>query len=265
MSIAIGYPDIPFKSVLTASEPESGAFSALASIAAGQRHCYSFGGDSGARAFLMDLGSNYAAKGGIADYLAIARADIGDQTNPISSVQVYYSDNGSSYTLVSAPSVTLMGNRLEDFVTTFTSTTAHRYWMIVVITGGVSDVVISKLFLGQLLQFPEAPWVEFERIPARSATWTASSGAKWLAHTDAPIARITCRWEAVTDALIKSFEDNVSAIKHISPVFLITTANHDLLENARVIHCQLTGARAKRDGDIANRWTLEADFLEVLG
>lgn len=186
----------------------------------------------------------------------------------MTELRVDRSTDGAAWTNVyddaSFSSATLYGTRSDDYIGTFTLTDAYRYWRIRY-DGSSQKFRHSKAYLGKLFTFDYSPDFEFDIIESGEAEWYSSSGAIHLVRPDEPIYRFTMTWQFQTDSTIQLFMDRIAKHSELSPVFLYTTAQHQILDSKRLVHCNVVSVEHRKMPGINNKNDLRVIFEEIIG
>lgn len=264
-NLLLSYPDIPFRAegtLVSQTVDEdfpvanliSGRKSSQFRLAANQTTCDT----------RYDLGPSVTAT---ADHIILGRADI--LANAVTDLEVQYGTNGSSWTSAatqtSVGAATRYGPYTQDFILTFTTTPARRWYQVRLNHAAGAKYQFSKLYLGKFLDFGKDPdeWEPGVIEPTR-ATWKAASGAEHHCRSTWP--RFTARgvWRGLSDTVIQDFFNNVDRYSHRHNVFLYTATNHEMLLGYRLVYCAVTRAERVRDTFRDDWQSLSIEFVEVL-
>jgi hypothetical protein len=273
-NLKISYADIGYNSarilnqdVITA--PTTYALDSLSNgwdLVAGRRYYRTlFAATSAAQYIIFDLGADYTTKQNTADHFIVARGDLMNLSAGFRDVSLQRSDDGNTWTDVASTSTgaTATGPRLNDYIKTFTITTAYRYWRMVYTDGTPQTFQHSKIYLGKFFTFDFDCSYSFEKIPLKDSIWYSSAGAQYFSRNDEPLYKFKFVWEFQTDATVKSFEDKIAKRMRECPVFLYTTAEHQILDNVGLLHARLTDYKVEKAWNNLN--TIKATFEEELG
>lgn len=161
-------------------------------------------------------------------------------------------------------SSTLYGPNSNDFITTFTETSASRHWWIDYDPNeSSSNMEHSKSYLGVAFDFGTDPDFEISRAPRAESEFVTDSGARKLTRIDDPAYRWDFTWSGITDAKVQEWLTKIVYKKEQETFFLYTTANHQILDDKRIVHVRLTEASYRK---IETDWNVvSASFEEVLG
>lgn len=268
-SLVISYPDITMKSVYLASQQATAADKGQENLISGDRCAICETGSANtSQRFTFGLGSNYAAKGGKADHIIIARADK-LQSGLVTQLDVKRSTDNSTFTTeqtdASFSTATLYGPNAYDYVKDFTLSSAYEFWRVDFTSGAGSVFPMSKIFLGAWFDFGQEPDdFSIQRVPAKEATWMSSSGAAYSTRLELPIYRFSFSWAHVADSVVNSFQNEIARIAHRATFFLYTRAQHEVLGNQRLVNVRLVDWSVSNNEKI-NWNTLTATFEEILG
>lgn len=213
-----------------------------------------------AASIIFDLGADYATKQNTADHVIIARGDLASLgTN---TATLYRSSDGNAWTSVTTVSGAT-GPRSNDYITTFATTSAYRYWRLSWTSAGTSTFQHSKCYFGKFFTFDFDCHYTFEKIPLKKSVWYSSAGAQYFTRNDEPLYKVYCTWEHQSDATVYAFENKIAKYMRYCPVFLYTTAEHQALNNVGLLHASLTKYKVEKQWNNLN--TITADFEEELG
>lgn len=264
-NLKIAFPDIPFNALTYEAQAVVDPFFGPENTVRGARHLRYRQTSAIATALLeADLGVGNTST---TDYWIIARADL-LQTQGVTSALLQRSDDGIGWTTEQTESpfgsATLFGPRLQDYFGTFTTTTAHRYWRLNM-SGAANNFVFSKFYTGTLFDFGLCGPTEFtySREPSDRPDFETDSGAIWNQRLEDSMYVLTASFRGITDAKIAEFRDNIVRHGHRAPVFLITTSDHEILDNHRILHCEIQDVSWIKTFDDYNDITIV--FRELLG
>lgn len=268
-SLLISFPDIPRKAVYLASQQATATDKGQENLILGERSaiCETASATTSQR-FTFGLGSGYAAKGGKADHIIIARADK-LQSGLMTQLDIKRSADNSTFTTeqtdASFSTATLYGPNGHDYILDFTQSSAYEFWRVDFTSASGATFPVSKVFLGSWFDFGQEPdGFSIERVPAKEAVWYASSGALYTARLELPVYRFSFTWEHVSDAVVSNFQRDIAKISHKATYFLYTRTQHELLGNQRLVNVRLVNWSVTT-GEKINWQNLTANFEEVLG
>lgn len=263
-NLVISYPDIPF----AATEFEGDTFDSdrtLYNQINGPRYWRSKRASASTSHIftcLLPTGTTKAV-----DHLIISHADL-LISQGVTDIDLDSSADNAAWTNRIAESTfgsySLIG-RGFDYVTDITATSAFQYWRLTY-TSSSSTLERGKAYFGTWFDFGYEPVAyDIERIPAREAVFFAGSGAKHFVRGDEPVYRFTFHYEGPTDDKIRDFYNYIVKYKHINPVFLYTRSDHTILDNARIVHCNLVEA-VTQQRTVKNDYNrLTVTYEEILG
>ena len=260
--------DIPFHSVTITPSVATNEHKTEWNLVAGERYQQFELASAAASSenLVFDLGSDYASKYNTVEAIIIARADK-LQGLTTTRVRIDSSSDDVSYTSrldsTSFDSATLYGPREDDFINTTTETAAFRYWKVTYF--GASVFTHSKLYFGKFFTFDQSPDFVPRLIEAGESRWYSSSGAAHFIRPDEPVYQFDFVFTRLTDATIAAFINRIGRWKHIAPVFLYTTGQHQILANQRLVHAHLRSFEWRRLPGVNNLNECRMTFEEVLG
>lgn len=141
---------------------------------------------------------------------------------------------------------TLIGPQSEDFLETFTASTAYRYWNFWAGADVSNDYPVNKVMFGtgfDLGRDPVYPRQIQRRLLAKSNR-TQTYGFSFS-------------WEGITDATLASFMSSIFRFKDAMPIVLYTTSYHDVLNEAMAVHCKIASGSFTKVAPDSNKITLE--------
>lgn len=208
-----------------------------------------------------------------ADFIVLSKIDYLVDQYPTTTVDYYLensADNITYSTVVteSIPSLTSLGPTQNDYIKTFTTSSAERYWRVKFKKSAGSPFIhkIGKIYFGTATDLGQDPETyKIDRVFPDDAVFTTDSGATHLARTANSKYRLELTWTGITDAKTKEFIDNVWSNRHTTPVFLYTQTYHDILDNQRLLHCKLLEASIDNINGIPDYNNITAVFEEILG
>jgi len=162
-------------------------------------------------------------------------------------------------------SQTLYGFNSKDYYTTFSTSTAYRHWWIDYENSASGSLEHSKLFLGSYFDFGVDPDdIAISKIEPREIKEYSTSGAIQFVKNEQSKYRFDITWLGLTDDVIKDFCVNVASKSYRKKgLYLFTTTDHTVLDNQRIVYCQLTDFRSESSKTDWN--TLTATFEEIIG
>lgn len=168
------------------------------------------------------------------------------------------------YTNSSWNSSTLIGPNSEDWVTTFTQSTAYRYWWVFLRSAANEYYRHSKLWCGRQLDMGRdvedyTPMI----IHDDKTAWKSNSGTLNSVRAKRPRYRYDLSWLGVTDSKVQDFVNYIAKNAHRSSCALYATGNTPVLSDKTVIHCKLTDWKATKlySGSTLN--DVQATFEEL--
>lgn len=203
-----------------------------------------------------------------ADFLVISRADYLESTDI--DINLQNSSDDSTYTTVATiandGSLAKTGVWGNDYVKTFTTTTAARYWRANIVDGGAAafQLRIGKIYFGTAFDFGVDPnSFTINRVNEGDASFTTSGGVKYIGRVKHPTYQIELTWTGVSDAKLASFITEIVSKRYHTPVFLHTTSFHDVLDGHGLIHCKIEDAQYRQE--YTNWNNIKVSFTEIHG
>ncbi len=280
-SLLIGYSDIPMRatgvmsyatSTTTETPDEEDDYQALNAYQGERFHWWKSSYTKSEHNIRWDLGPSSTKT---ASFIILSGLEYLRSLYPTTTIefQLMRSSDDSSYTaeqtISSLNSLTLVGPWSNDYITTFTASSAYRYWRARILsTAGTSDFVsrIGKIYFGNLFDMGREPATyTIERDYQFASDFIASSGVKFTGRLSLPRYKISLEWHGISDTITKAFFDDIYSRRDTHTLFLYTSSFHDVLDSNRLIHVKLVDARAEDSFNIANYNKITAEFLEVLG
>lgn len=122
----------------------------------------------------------------------------------------------------------LVGPKEEDYVASFTTTSAVRYYWLHLSSTKINSYDFSKIYLGNGFDFGRDPvWGR------RTELDSDDKGSR------APRYKYAFEYEDITDSVVQSFITNVVSKADVSPVVLVTGTYHEVLNDDRAVHCKI--------------------------
>ena len=276
-NLLIGYPDIPSRAITwktytnsTSETPNELDFNPAYNTFKGAKW-QSWGsttafGTEHTHSLVFDLGSSGARS---ASFFFVAKAR---QQKEIASGTNYYmrlqrSSDDSTYTTVHETQIGLavfVGSNLEDWITTFTETSAYRYWRVSFYTGSaIFGSYASKIYFGNLFDIGTDSYTYTTTlVPSVESEFKTSTGSIHQVRVGSPRYEINITWNDVTDANLKSFRDTIISKRHDTPIFLYTVDTHDVLDGKKLIFGYITSVIESNPDNILDRNTLSITLVE---
>lgn len=263
-TLSISFPEVwnsaLYVSAGTAVDPDYPIYNLIG----GKRHNYFRFSSAAASGYVRaDLGS---AATKTCDHMCIARADL-LKAYGVTSMTLERGSDGAAWTtqatIGSFGSLSLFGPRGHDYITTFTTSSAFRWWKVG-FAAPSSKFQCSSIYFGNLFDMgvdPES--CEFQLLRPRTASFIADSGAEFVAQLETPVYQFEVSWFPVTDEKAEEFANNISRYRKRTPVFLYAPVETQLLDGKTLFHVTLD--EATRETVVYNRNRITATFTEVLG
>jgi hypothetical protein len=176
-----------------------------------------------------------------------------------------------AYQSLTFSTATLYGPHDADFVTTFATTSAYRYWWLEYgfADGGTTTSVFprSKEYFGTMFDIGAHPnSYDFEREIPQSGKLDFPLGNRFLAQTTDPKFAFNMTWRGVSDANAKTFLQMLDEPQR-DLVFLYApaTGNDEILSSQVLIHCKAVSDSCIVRPVYVNYNDVQARFEEVLG
>lgn len=274
----IGYPDIPSQATRwVAASTISGTANEDSdqptfNIFRGEKwHYWRSSSNATGHYVSYDLGPSVTST---ASFLAVARADNAITRAGLAiRLRLQAGTDGSTFgtsavnAAISAND--LLGPRSEDYFTTFSATSAFRYWRFAIEDQALTTafpLLCSSVYFGTLFDMGvELSDYEVDFITSVNDEFRGDTGAFVPTRLDFPRLRIVLRWEGVTDAKKKSFLDTIYSRRVTTPCFLYTTTFHDPLDGNRVVYARLEDAAIVTPVDRTDWNVVETSWVEAIG
>lgn len=229
---------------------------------------FKFSTDDTSSTIKLDLGSDYASKESQVEFLILGRADRLQDEGQTGIVLASSSDD-STYTDritdASFASATLYGPRLQDYISTVTQTSAYRYWRLTYSASSAISYRHSACYFGSWLNLGKDPNFECEIEEGSGKPFETTSGTKYFQRAYEPTYKFRFTWQHISNDALANFYARVVFYKYKAPVYLYTSNNHIILDNQRLVHCELTEASWRPMAGKGNYNELTAEFKEVIG
>lgn len=267
-SLMISYADIGASSISVTATPAADLDYPEYNLVLGPRYWrFRLASNASSVAVVYDLGTRTRA----VDHIVIARADV-LQAAGCTQIVLASSPDGSSwttrYTDGSFASATLLGPGPYDYYAAISATPAARYWRLTYTAPGATEFAHAKVYFGTLFDFGQEPDTYTpDRRPLTEDEYVSASDAVSLLRTDESVYRFDFTWLNITDATAESFMSLIVRQAQRAPVFLITRSQHEVLDQRRVLHCQLLqdSVRVDQPTTRKDRNRVQASFVEILG
>lgn len=251
-NLLIGYSQIGFSSSSELSTPTmASGYSA--------RNLYGGGRVETVRASAAATTSTWSWDHGATvqpEYIFLARADLLRRADSAATTWTVDGSSSSGFGTVDTKTGTfnlgdLKGPRSEDLISTFTYSSAYRYWRFKMTTTASVVHEYSKLFLGN--------WLDLGRDPLYPARFSVDPA---VPMPRAAALTFDLAWTGISDATISSFVDKVLKYRDANPVILYDAGDLVFSGSVRVIHAIITDAEITAEWPGTNR--LELGFREVI-
>jgi hypothetical protein len=158
------------------------------------------------------------------------------------------------------------GQNTEDYLDTFATSSAFRYWWVELTNNASKKFTHSKLFIGQSVDLGDTiDSISCVKEVQTSSNFESSAGStdSSKSYDDPYIVRIT--WRGVTDTQINDFATRVGKNNAARKgMFLATVDNHDILDGLKCIYVKLKSYSV--NDQVKNNYnTITAEFEEIVG
>lgn len=267
MALYIAYPDIPYRSIQTASNVTWDTFYDYRNSISTER--YQIAKKSAVTGFNIeyDLGSGETSS---VDYFILARADLLQAVGVTSLIIASAADGiGGSYsnqhTVSSFNTATLYGPGSRDLLVTGLSLSAARTWKWTVSGASSSTHAFSKAYFGNAFDMGMQPSFDFVREAEFTSEYVTGAGSTRISRHSEPRYIFNFTWTGVSDDKVTEFVSKIASRAHLNRYFLFTTSVHQVLNSERVVHVKLTEWETDNSAAIPDFNTVTATFEEVLG
>lgn len=273
-NLLILYPDIPGNTVAlksytddTAEDPNESDFMPFINTFRGERYQYwksSYTASEHNGVYDVGTGNTKSS-----NFVVLSRLDFARASATTIDFKLQSSSDDSSYTdratITDIDTATLKGPWANDYVSTFTATSAFRYWRAKFVKTSGSDfqLKIGKIYFGTALDLERDPAFQIQRKLSGEVSFITSGGVEYPGRVKHPTYEISLRWEGVTDANAESFNSKITKKRHTTPIFLYTTSFHDPLDGKELIHVKCV--EVFQEQKFVNWNVIEARFVEVHG
>lgn len=257
-NIKISYPRIALDALtVTASEALRSTQNIYDGMLA-KRACFiDTAASTTAQILTFDLGSSNTLT---CDHVAFARADFFNST--LTNLTLQRSSDGSSWTTEQTLyPLTLTGTQTRDTINYFTESSAYRYWRLN-FSGSSNKFKFSKVSFGQAFDFGTDPSdITIDTI-ARSQPSQTRTGNYYFYRDNTPKKEIKATFRGVSDDKADEFFNKIYKYRDIFNIFIYTSTHHDILENKKIIHCEINEATITKAASDYNN--IEIKLTEVL-
>lgn len=249
-NLMIARAHIPFEGTALAAPTAASGYEAQAIGSGPRAQGFKSSASISSATWDYDLGSGVTAQ---PDHLIVCRANqlarhgTVTWTTTGSASAAFTSPNTKTGTFTTS---SLLGPRSEDFVTTFTYSSAYRYWRITLSTSTSFVYEVSKIFFGAFLDLGREPLLEapIARDVLRQKNREPAYSSRFV-------------WDGLTATARQNFMTYVYKLRGIAPIALYDTADV-LFQSHRVLHCDVS------DGEFtplnAIRHKIGADIRELI-
>lgn len=225
----------------------------------------------GATTHQIDYRLSPSSGGKSASFLLVSRLDIlKNLAGSTIAMTLERSSDGVSYTAeqtvadVSAASLTgVWGN---DYLGTFTESSAYEYWrfQLEVTAGSDCNIKVGKVYFGNAFDMGIDPVpLEVKRQETGEVEFVSDGGIIYPGRVKQPTYDITLEWEGVADTTTTSFFSDIANKRHTTTYFLNASTFDDVLDGQSLIHCKLVSVEQSRAYEDWNR--IVCRFVECHG
>lgn len=137
-------------------------------------------------------------------------------------------------------SQSLQGPHSADYLTTFTTSSAYRYWCIDYHGSAPSYFTRSKEYFGTLFDIGASPGrYSYNLIGTEDAQTEFSTGNVVFCRCKDPQFVFEVAWEKVSDAKLEDFYNYLLDRPNEDLVFLYTDGNDEILADQGLVHCRI--------------------------
>lgn len=217
---------------------------------------------------VLDLGPNTTKA---VNFVVLSRLDILASLSASTTIdfKLQSSSDDSTYTdrhtITDVSTATLKGPWSNDYVSTFTATSAFRYWRAKFVKSAGSDfnLKIGKVYFGTSLDLGNDPDIDLVRKKGAPAPYITSGGVVYLGKVNHPTYEITLRWEGISDDKAQDFYEEIVRKRHNTSFFLHTTTYNHILDGHEIINVKMIDVDIVKEYQDWNRIT--ATCIEVHG
>lgn len=137
----------------------------------------------------------------------------------------------------------------QDYVTTFTASTAYRYWRLQLGDGATSITgYYSKFFFGTLLDLERDPDNVRITSDTKESRVISDGGYSFQVTTKAQTRTIDIEWRNISNAKVLEFLTLFT--KHQQPLIYLYSINSDFLSGIDLISCNIVDHEILKDEDL---------------
>lgn len=269
--LLIAYPDIQAAALDTTSDGTYAEDTPLQNTFYGMRHCIGQLATAAADHYaLWDLGLGVTQS---ANYIIFARADV-LKTQGVPSI-VLKGHTGTRVNATTGTTVwsnalftgeTLVGPQANDYVATFTASTAFRYWWINFTAATTAKFGRSKNYIGTFLDLGEDPdSFSYSLLQDNSGELAFPTGQVRMTRIAEPRRTFEINWTGISDANAQLFAEKVLADPWRRYVYLYAT-NTQILGGQSLVHCRVVPEQCAIRKSNKKDWAyIRGVFEEVIG
>jgi hypothetical protein len=267
--LVFAYPDIPYRAITFTTDEAADTGDKINTIYGNRLSYYRRVSSNQEIIFTYDLGSGVTAT---AEYLILARIKpfilsaiaggvtcrfyLEASTNNFSSTTTVHDSTAISSTSG------LVGPNGEDYYTTFTESSAFRYWRVRLTLSGAGSpaafTYVSKIFFGKMYTFgemePSYPYSIQYTQPIRD--FKSDYGNLYRTRSGKPQKKFSYQWTAVTDSERANFENKIGKLYDVTSFFLVAPnvafrnpLNDNVLYHAWIDSYEITSHNTVKDNN----------------
>lgn len=197
------------------------------------------------------------------DYLAGLSASTIALTLERSTDDVTYT---AEHTESDVSAATLTGVWGNDYLATFTESSAYEYWRVQfeATAGDDFNVRTGKIYFGNAFDFDaDVNEINIDRVHTGSMGFVSDGGIISPGRVKHPTYDITIEWVGITDLKLESFYSEVASKRHTTTFVIYASTFDDLLDSQSLIHVKLVSVEHTREFEDYNR--IRCRFMEAHG
>lgn len=227
--------------------------------------------DGGATTHYIDYTLSPSSGGKSASFLLVSRADyLAGLSSSTIALTLERSSDGMSYTAehteADISAATLTGNWDNDYLATFTESSAYVYWRVQfeATAGDDFNVRTGKIYFGNAFDLgSEVAPRSVEVLHSGKQSFKSDGGILIPGRVKHPTYDMTLSWGGVTDATIISFYNSIANKRRDTTFFLYASTDTTVLRGESLIHVKLVEVTHTRKAVDWNE--LICRFVEVHG
>lgn len=267
-NLVLSYQSIPLDAIARKASVTFDTDLLEGNLVTGERYAWgsATAGASGTIDYEFDLGTGNT---GTCDHVVAARADKlqtqGTTTFKLSTapdgIAGTYSDVWTDAGIAAA---TLYGPKSQDYFALSLGLAGARTWRWRITGGASTNRAYSKFHFGTIWDPACNPHFGPNREPFQG-TFESGSGVVYPQRMSSPKYKFDITWGKVSTALTNTFLNRVVRKADLQRFFLITTAQHQILDQKRIVHVKLVPNSFKHSRILNDYNSITASFEEVTG